>query len=231
MRVLITGANRGLGLEFSRQYLERGAEVIAACRRPAAASALLALAARFPGRIHVLPLDLADERSIAELASEVRLIGDRLDRLINNAGVLVAGERPGSIRAESLIRSFLTNAVGPLLLTEALVDVLARSQDPRVVAISSRLGSIGATQRFGTPSYAISKAALNMATRQLAFALRPRGILCFVLSPGWVRTDMGGPSAELAPEQSVAAMIELIERLDANAAGGFFDFDGQPLPW
>ncbi len=231
MRVLVTGANRGLGLEFCRQYLERGAELIAACRRPAAAVHLLELAARHPGRVHVLPLDLAEDRAIAELAREVALIGDTLDRLINNAGMLIAGERFGTIVAESLARSFRVNAAGPFLLAQALAEPLARGQRPRVVSISSLLGSIAATRRFGTPSYAISKAALNMATRQLSFALGARGILCFALSPGWVRTDMGGPEAELAPEHSVAAMIGVIERAGEEAAGEFLDLEGRTLPW
>jgi NAD(P)-dependent dehydrogenase (short-subunit alcohol dehydrogenase family) len=231
MRVLVTGANRGLGLEFCRQYLMRGAEVVAACRRPAAATALLELAGHHPGRLHVLPLDLAREPSLAELVRELDLIAGTLDRLINNAGMLPAGERFGAVSPEALLLSFRVNAAGPFLLAQALAERLERGQRPRAVSISSLLGSIASTQRFGTPSYAISKAALNMATRQLALALGPRGVLCFALSPGWVRTDMGGPEAELGVEESVASMIDFIERADGAAAGGFFDRDGMPLPW
>ncbi|MDW8478759.1 MAG: SDR family NAD(P)-dependent oxidoreductase [Xanthomonadales bacterium] len=174
---------------------------------------------------------LGDDDSIAELARELGLLWDGLDRLINNAGMLVAGERFGELRAEALLRSYRVNAVGPLLLTQALADRLARGERPRVAMISSLLGSIASTRRFGTPSYAISKAALNMATRQAALALAPRGVLCLALSPGWVRTDMGGPEAELAPPESVAAMIDFLERAPPEASGGFFERDGSPLPW
>lgn len=231
MRVLVTGANRGLGLEFCRQYLSRGAEVLAACRKPASATALRELLALHPGRLRVLPLELADERTILELARELDRTGDALDRLINNAGVLVSGERFGAVSAEALVQSFRVNAAGPFLLAQALAGALARGVCPRAVSISSSLGSITATQRFGTPSYAISKAALNMATRQLALALEPLGVLCFALSPGWVRTDMGGPEAELSVEESVSAMIDFLERAGAEAAGGFFDRHGSPLAW
>ncbi|GIX32562.1 MAG: short-chain dehydrogenase [Lysobacterales bacterium] len=231
MRVLVTGANRGLGLEFCRQYLSRGAEVLAACRKPASAAALCELLALHPGRLRVLPLELTDERSIVELARELDRNGDALDRLINNAGVLVSGERFGAVSAEALVQSFRVNAAGPFLLAQALAGALARGVRPRAVSISSSLGSIAATQRFGTPSYAISKAALNMATRQLALALEPRGVLCFALSPGWVRTDMGGPEAELGVDESVGAMIDFLERAGPEAAGGFFDRHGSPLAW
>ena len=226
---LVTGANRGIGLEFVRQLLARGDRVVAACRQPGRALELTRLAGAHPGHLRVLPLALPDTRSIAELVREIGEPGFALDLLINNAGRLVSGERFGSIEAQALADSFATNAQGPLLLTQALAPLLAPGA--KVANLSSRLGSIEATAAFGTPSYAISKAALNMATRQLALALAPREVVVVALSPGWVRTDMGGASAPLAPADSARAMLALAGRLAARDSGRFLDLEGNPIPW
>jgi NAD(P)-dependent dehydrogenase (short-subunit alcohol dehydrogenase family) len=182
-RILVTGANRGLGLEFTRQLLVRGDRVLATCRHPGKALALTGLAAAHPGHLHVLPLDLDKERSIAELAREAGALTDALDGLINNAGALVSGERYGSIAAKTLIESFTSNVAGPVLLTQALSPLLEKVKNSKVMNLSSRLGSIAAGNGFGTPSYAISKAALNMATHQLASALAPRGVIASASVP------------------------------------------------
>jgi len=231
-RALVTGANRGLGLEFTRQLLARGSRVVATCRRPGKATALNALAGEYPGRLHVLPLDVAEPKSHAELARELPLVlGDdgRLDLLLNNAGVLHSGERFGRLGAGNLEHSFRTNAMGPLLLTQALAPLLA--DGARVVNLSSRLGSIASTERFGTPSYNISKAALNMATVLLAHALADRGIVVAAFSPGWVRTEMGGDSAEVAPEDAVAGILRQVDSLGDADSGRFMGTDGDAIPW
>jgi NAD(P)-dependent dehydrogenase (short-subunit alcohol dehydrogenase family) len=231
-RSLVTGANRGLGLEFVRQLLARGDRVMATCRHPGKATALNALAGEHPGRLHVLPLDVADPRAIAELQRELLLLaddGDRLDLLVNGAGVLHSGERFGSVSAVNLDDSFRTNAMGPFLLTQALAPRLA--DGARVANITSQLGSIANTTRFGTPSYDISKAAQNMATALLAAALRERGILVVALHPGWVQTDMGGAGATVTPQDSVAGLLRVIDRLKAADSGRFLDWRGQSLPW
>ena len=231
-RSLVTGANRGLGLEFVRQLLARGDRVVATCRHPGKATALNALAGEHPGRLHVLPLDVADPRAIAELQRELLLLaddGDRLDLLVNGAGVLHSGERFGSVSAVNLDDSFRTNAMGPFLLTQALATRLA--DGARVANITSQLGSIANTTRFGTPSYDISKAAQNMATALLAAALRERGILVVALHPGWVQTDMGGAGATVTPQDSVAGLLRVIDRLKAADSGRFLDWRGQSLPW
>jgi len=231
-RSLVTGANRGLGLEFVRQLLARGDRVIATCRQPGKATALNALAGEHPGRLHVLPLDVADPRAIAELQRELALLGEdgnRLGLLVNGAGVLHSGERFGSVDAAKLDDSFRTNAMGPFLLTQALATRLA---DGACVAnITSQLGSIANTTRFGTPSYDISKAAQNMATVLLAAALRERGILVIALHPGWVQTDMGGAGATVTPEQSVSGLLRVIDGLAASDSGRFLDWRGAALPW
>jgi NAD(P)-dependent dehydrogenase (short-subunit alcohol dehydrogenase family) len=232
---LVTGANRGLGLEFVRQLLARGERVVATCRQPGRTSALNALAGEHPGRLRVLPLDVAEPKSHAELVAEWPLLAEdgeappRIGLLVNNAGVLHTGERFGGIGLDNLVHSFRTNAAGPLLLTQALAPLLV--DGARVVNISSRLGSVAETGRFGTPSYALSKAALNMATAQLAQALAPRGIVVVAASPGWVRTDMGGEKAEIAPEDSVAGLLRQVDGLGTGDSGRFLDWQGQAVAW
>lgn len=228
---LITGANRGLGLEFVRQLLARGDRVVAACRHTARASELNQLSGEHPGRLKVLPLDIAEPRSIAELVREVGMLELEIDVLINNAGVLTSGEVFGEVEARALGQTFATNAQGPFLLTQALASRLA--DQAKVIAISSGLGSIERTQRFATPSYNISKAALNMVVRLLGHALAERGIAVLALSPGWVRTDMGGENADLDTNQSVCNMLKVIDALefDADAIGKFLGNTGDAVPW
>jgi len=230
-RILVTGANRGLGLEFVRELLARGDRVFAACRHPGRALALTELAAAHPGHLAVLPLEVDKERSIIELAREVAALTDTLDVLINNAGTLVSGERFGALAAKALGETFSTNVIGPLLLTQALAPLLEKSAAAKVMNITSILGSIADTDNFGTPSYAISKAALNMATRQLAHALKPRGVTVFCAHPGWVKTDMGGSGATLTPQTSVAGLLKVLDAIKPTAAGTFVDFRGHKLPW
>jgi NAD(P)-dependent dehydrogenase (short-subunit alcohol dehydrogenase family) len=228
---LVTGANRGLGLEFARQLLARGDRVIAACRHPGKASALNLLAGEYPGRLHVAPLDVSEPRSHAALARELPLLADGhpLDLLINNAGVLRGGERFGTVQASDLETSFRTHALGPFLLVQALFPQLA--DGATVANISSEIGSIGLRQEFRTPSYAIGKAAQNMATSLLAQALKVRDIKIVALHPGWVRTDMGGIDAQLTPRESVAGLLQVTDGLRADDSGSFLDWQGQPLPW
>ena len=230
-RVLVTGANRGLGLEFTRQLLARGDRVYATCRHPGRALALTSLAAAHPGHLHVLPLELDKERSIAELARETAALTDALDVLVNNAGMLVSGERFGSLAAKALNETFASNVTGTVLLTQALCPLLEKGENARVMNLSSRLGSIGTSGGFGTPSYAISKAALNMATRQLAAALAPQHVTVFCVSPGWVSTDMGGAGAPLAPPQAVAKLLRVLDAATRTNAGRFLDNDGSDIPW
>lgn len=228
---LVTGANRGLGLELCRQLLARGDRVVAACRQPGKATALNTLAGEHPGRLHVTPLDVAEPKSHAALARELPLLteGEPLDLLVNNAGVLRGGERYGSVQAADLETSFRTHALGPFLLVQTLTPQLA--DGARVANISSEIGSIGLRQEFRTPSYAIGKAAQNMATSLLAQALAPRGIVVVALHPGWVRTDMGTERAALSPQESARGLLQVIGGLQARDSGAFLDWRGQTLPW
>lgn len=230
--VLISGANRGIGLEFVRQLLARGEHVVGACRHPGKATSLNALAGEYPGRLHVLPLDVAEAKSRASLVHDLPLVlGDagRIDLLVNNAGVLHSGERFGHVEQAILEDSLRTNAVGPFLLAQALAPLLA--DGGRIANISSQLGSIGNTARFGTPSYDISKAAQNMASVLLARALEERGIVVLALHPGWVQTEMGGANAQVAPADAVAGLLRVIDAATPGQSGRFLDWRGESLPW
>lgn len=240
MHCLVTGANRGVGLEFVRQLLARGDHVVATCRRPGKASALNTLAGRHPGHLHVLPLDVADPKSQAQLVNELPLVlGDdgRIGLLVNNAGVLHSGERFGKVSLDILDGSFRINAAGPFLLTQALAPLLADAcpeqgrRGARVANLSSELASIAEAGRFGTPSYCISKAAQNMGSVLLAHALAARGIVVIALHPGWVQTDMGGPQSTLPAPDSVRGLLQVIDGLTAADSGRFLDWRGEPLPW
>jgi NAD(P)-dependent dehydrogenase (short-subunit alcohol dehydrogenase family) len=226
---LVTGANRGIGLAFVRQLLTRGDRVVATCRHPGKASALNALAGEYPGRLHVLPLDVAHTKSRAELARELPLVCAHIDLLINNAGVLHSGERFGELTDANLDDSFHINTTGPLLLTQTLAPML--SNGATVANISSTLGSIANTTRFGTPSYSISKAAQNMATVLLAHALRERDIKVVALHPGWVQTEMGGDGAQITVDESVTGLMRVIDKLSMDDSGRFIDWRGEAIAW
>ena len=229
---IVTGANRGLGLALVRQVLARGERVVATCRQPGKATALNALAGEYPGRLHVLPLDVAEPKSRAELVRELPLVlgeAGRIELLLNNAGVLHSGERFGHLEQATLEDSLRINAVGPFLLAEALAPHLA--DGAKVANLSSVMGSIATRGEFRSPSYCASKAAQNMLNVQLARALAPRGIVVLALHPGWVRTDMGGEAAELAPDEVAAGLLRVIDGAGAAESGQFLDWRGQSVPW
>ncbi|HVB83352.1 MAG TPA: SDR family oxidoreductase [Rhodanobacteraceae bacterium] len=229
---LITGANRGLGLEFTRQLLAQGLQVIACSRTPATASELAALVAAHPQRLRQLPLDVAEAEAIAALPAQLAAAGvSHLDVLINNAGVLVSGERYGALRAADLARSFAVNASAPLLLTEALTPLLMQGHAAKVLCVSSQLGSIAQASNYRTVSYAMSKAALNMGMRRLAAELGPRGIAVVAMHPGWVRTAMGGEQAPLDAPTAVRGMLAVLARLAPGDGGHFYAYDSSELPW
>jgi NAD(P)-dependent dehydrogenase (short-subunit alcohol dehydrogenase family) len=221
--VLVTGANRGLGLEFARQLTAAGATVIGTARNPAEATELAALGAR------VEQLDVTDPASVAALAE--RLAGTPLDALLNNAGWF--GDRGGfdDFDPEVARREYDVNCLGPLRVTQALLPALRAGGLKLVMNMSSGLGSIGNNSRGSSVGYRASKAALNMVTATLAAELADEGFVCVSLSPGWVRTDMGGPNANLAPEESVRGMLAVLAGLDREDNGRFLNHDGAELPW
>ena len=228
---LVTGANRGLGFALVQHLLARGDRVVATARHPGKATALNTLTGEYPGRLHVLPLDVASAKSREELARELPLVlgEDMLGLLINNAGVLHSGERWGKLHDDILEDSLRVNAIGPLMLAQALAPLL--SDGATVANISTQMASLSTRTEFRSPSYSMSKAAQNMATVQLAKAFAPRGIKVVALSPGWVRTDMGGSEGEIAPGEAAEGLLRVIDGLHMQDSGGFLDWRGQSMAW
>lgn len=235
--VVVTGAARGIGLELVRQLLARGDHVHAGARR--VSPALQALADGAPHRCHLHILDLADDGAFNAFATAVAAVDPAVDVLINNAGIYSlksAAWNPettgfGALAADDLLAVYRVNTVGPLLLAKAMLPLLARARGARVVNISSRLGSVGEKTSGGDYAYCGSKAALNIMTRALAADLAPQGVTAFAMTPGWVRTDMGGPQATLSPEESVRGMLRVIDGVRPRDAGRFVDQEGEDQPW
>ena len=233
--VLVTGANRGLGLEFARQYAAAGWQVIAACREPAAAAELQGLVATHPS-LEVRALDVADFSAIDALARE--LAGRPIDVLLNNAGVFgprpVDGRDPrqtfGSIDYDIWAEVIRVNTMAPMKMAEAFVEHVAASSQRRIVAVSSVEGSIERS-KGGIHAYRSSKAALNMVIRTLARDLAPRGIVTAAFCPGWIRTRMGGAMAPLEAPPSIEGVRRVIEGLDLERSGRFWLWTGEVLPW
>jgi NAD(P)-dependent dehydrogenase (short-subunit alcohol dehydrogenase family) len=228
---LITGANRGIGLELARQYLERGDVVLATARNLETAEDLQALAAQNPGRCHLLPLDVTDEAAIAAVAALAATLVDGLDVLINNAGVFPRNERPETLDAQTMLETLHINAVAPLIVARELLDLLRRGRRPRVLNITSQLGSLTRRASGRCYSYCSSKAALNMLTRSLAFDLQPDGIIAVVVHPGWVQTDMGGAHAPVLVGESARGIIALADGLLPEQTSKFLTWDGREHAW
>lgn len=223
--VMITGANRGLGLEFTRQYLEDGWDVIATCRNPASAESLNALS----GNVEVHAMAVDDDKSIAALAE--KLSGRTIDVLINNAGVMGNRESFGDFDSDSWMAVLRTNVVAPLKVAEAFVEHVAGSDHKKLVTVSSKMGSMADNSSGGAYVYRSSKAGVNAAMRSLHFELTPRGVSTCVLHPGWVRTDMGGPNGLIDAPESVSGMRSVIAALDEGKSGRFWNYDGSEIPW
>jgi len=227
---LITGANRGLGLEFAKQNLADNWKVYAACRDPSSASELRRLADGSRGKLLVLSVDVSDLANVR--AAAVELKGKPIDLLLNNAGIGgPRGQTIGNIDYETWARVLDVNTLGPMRVSEAFVDNVARSDRKLIVTITSGMGSISDNSSGGAFAYRTSKAAVNMVMRSLAVDLAPRGITCVVINPGWVRTDMGGPNARLTAAESVTAMRRLIDKLGPAQSGKFFNHDGREYAW
>jgi NAD(P)-dependent dehydrogenase (short-subunit alcohol dehydrogenase family) len=217
---------------YARQWLAAGARVFALARDPEGSDGLKELAAGQPDALVPVRCDVADDASVAEARRRVGEETDGLEILINNAGVMGSHEGLEELDLDRVRRTFEVNAVGPLRVTRAFLDLLRAGRHPRrIVNMTSLMGSIDDNRSGDAYSYRLSKAALNMATRSMAVDLSAERIVAVVLHPGWVRTDMGGRSARTPVEEAVASLVRTIESLDADRSGGFYDRDGQPLPW
>lgn len=231
--VLVTGANKGLGLEFARQYAARGARVIATARDPAAASDLAALAASNP-RVTIEKLDVTDHAGIDALAA--KYAGTPVDLLINNAGISGGADRqmPGKFDYAAYAEVLQVNTIAPLKMAEAFLPNVVASRDKRIVSVSSSEGSIGMVNAPRLYFYRSSKAALNMEMRNLALQLKGKGVAVGLVNPGMTDTDLmkGLPKKLLRPPaDAVADMMRNIDALTVDNTGSFWEYDGKILPW
>jgi len=228
--VLITGANRGLGLEFCRQYAQAGWVVLAACRDPFGAAALQTLAASHRD-LSIHRLDVADFDHVDRLAVELK--DQPIDVLLSNAGVYGDDERHGfgALGYGRWVDTLRVNTLAPVKLAEAFLPHLERGRRKLIVAITSLMGSLADNRGGGSILYRSSKAGLNAAMKSLSIDLQPRGIGVLLLHPGWVRTDMGGADAPIAPTESIAGMIRVIDGFRPEDSGRFLNYRGEELPW
>jgi NAD(P)-dependent dehydrogenase (short-subunit alcohol dehydrogenase family) len=227
MRVLVTGANRGIGHELVRQLVERGDDVDAVSRTPAE---IVYEDTEADSKVRVFRCDIADDSSVRALAAD---LGDAaIDMVINNAGV--NGGPRQSLRdldfAEAL-RTYNVDALGALRVTLALLPHVRRGGAKKLVHVTSGLGSIADNRSGGSYAYRMAKAALNMMSKNLAVELRGDGIASYVISPGWVQTDMGGPHAAITPAESVRGMLRAIESATLAESGEFLDWKGGRFPY
>jgi NAD(P)-dependent dehydrogenase (short-subunit alcohol dehydrogenase family) len=231
--VLITGANRGLGLEFTRQYAAGGWDVIATSRNPDKSEELRQLQKKNK-KISLQALDVTSDESVKQLAET--LGGKPVDLLVLNSAIYTRnGNKLGELNFAGWRESFETNVLGAIRVAEALIENVAASNRKQIVAISTGMGSLQALEStigFGIAyQYRTSKAALNMTMSILAKEVEPRGISVVIFSPGWVQTDMGGANAALTPEQSIGGMRKVLEGNPMELTGKFLGYDGATWPW
>jgi NAD(P)-dependent dehydrogenase (short-subunit alcohol dehydrogenase family) len=224
--VLITGANRGIGYALTKALVATNFRVFAGCRNTENTVSLKKLEASHRDLVHVLPLDVSSDESVAAAANA---LSGRVDVIINNAGVMPerGDEKITGIDFNHFRNAFEINVLGCARVIRSFLPHLRRSNRPRILNLSSGLGSIAERDNFSYYAYAVSKAALNMLTRSLAFELAPEGITIVAISPGWVRTDMGGDDADISPEESADALVEAIQQIGPNLNGQFLDRYGR----
>jgi NAD(P)-dependent dehydrogenase (short-subunit alcohol dehydrogenase family) len=225
--VLITGTNRGIGLEFVKQYAEDGWRVLACCRDPDDASDLQNLADSH-SNIEMFALDVGDFPQIEQLANRLR--HDRIDVLINNAGIYPSSSL-GEINYEAWSTAFKVNSMAPLKMVEAFTPHLANSSVKKIATLSSKMGSLDDNTSGGSYLYRSSKTAVNMVMKSLAIDFKVYGISVVTLHPGWVQTDMGGPNGLIDTRTSVQGLCEVIANLTLQTSGKFIAYDGKEIPW
>ena len=227
--VLITGANRGLGLEFTRQFAGDAERIIATCRNPNRSDELRALADSSDGQIEVQALDVTDYAKARSLAQQTA--SEPIDLLINNAGIL--GPRPENRvqDVDAWRRVLEVNVIAPAKIVEAFADQVTASRRKLIANITSKMGSIADNTSGGAYIYRSSKAALNAVGRSMARDLADRQVTVLQLHPGWVRTDMGGPNGLIDATTSVKGMKAVLDRATLEQSGGFYNYDGTSIPW
>ena len=226
-QILITGANRGIGLEFTKQYAADGWNVLACCRHPQSASDLQALA-QANANINIQPLDVADFAQIDALAMQLR--DESIDILINNAGVYPHSSF-GDTNYDDWAAAFKVNSMAPLKMAEAFVQHVSRSQLKKIATLTSKMGSLDDNTSGESYSYRSSKTAVNMVMKSLSIDLKPYGISVVTLHPGWVQTDMGGSNALVSAQTSVTGLRKVIDGLTVATTGRFIAYDGKAINW
>ncbi|MDH3647819.1 MAG: SDR family oxidoreductase [Gammaproteobacteria bacterium] len=228
--VVITGANRGIGLKLAQSYIDEGSRVYAGCRKPEMANELAHLAENSSGLLSVHPLDVTNESQRNAFAGMLNDVA--IDVLINNAGVYPhKGKSFGQLDAESWLTALDVNTVAPMMMAQTLLPNVAASKRKLVASITSKMGSIADNNSGGSYAYRSTKTALNMAMKSLAIDLYDQGVSVILLHPGWVQTDMGGSQALVTPEQSIKKLRATLDRAGLPESGTFFDLDGSVIPW
>lgn len=227
--VLITGANRGIGLAFCREFLEKKYEVLACYRELSKAQALKQLALEFSEQLSLFPLDVESEENIHQLAKNLN--NKPIDILINNAGFYEFDIKSDHLSIGKWNKFFAVNTIGPYLLTLNLIENLKLGQGKKVINITSFMASIALNDNALNIPYRASKSALNSLTKSLSIAYRNDNVIVTAIHPGWVSTDMGGKDAPLTPEESVKNMVEQIEKLELKNSGKFLSYDGYEVAW
>lgn len=225
--ILITGANRGIGLELARQYIQNGDEVLACCRQPSEATQLKQIVQQGQGAI--FQLDVTNEVNVKDLSQ--KLADKPIDILINNAGIYgESNEEITKISAENMSRVFATNVIGVVNVSGALLNNVIASQEKTIVVVTSKMGSITEAQG-GAYTYRASKAAVNSITRTFAYDLKEQGVNVIAVHPGWVKTDMGGPNAPVDMVASATGIRNVVANKKCVTKNGFVDFQGKSISW
>ena len=227
--ILVTGANRGLGIEFVEQYLNEGNEVIATYRSENSSIDLFEMGNE-RSNLKLLQLDVSSNKSLDSFAEN--LGNSPIDIFINNAGVY--GPRNssfGNVDEENWIPAIKINAIAPVLLTQLIIKNIRAGTDKKLIYITSKMGSIDDNKGGGAYVYRSSKTALNAVVKSLSVDLKNENIAVALIHPGWVKTDMGGPNALIDKDTSVRGMTEVISNLDISSTGNFFNYDGTIIPW
>ena len=227
--VLITGANRGLGLGFVKSFLAKNVNVICTTRNIPGSKELLECKKMHPNNLEILELDLLGENSENTLSD---LLSDKpIDIFINNAGVGNSNQRFGVVSSKPWVEVLKVNLIAPLTVTQSIIENIKKGSDKKIYFLSSQLGSIEDNTSGGMYIYRSSKTALNQVVKSLSVDLKPMGITVISLHPGWVKTDMGGPNAPVSIDESIKGMMKVIDATDIRNTGTFLNFDGQGLPW
>jgi NAD(P)-dependent dehydrogenase (short-subunit alcohol dehydrogenase family) len=228
LTILITGSNRGIGLELARQYAAAGDTVFASCRAPDSADALNRLASQSEGRVIVQAMDVTDGASIADAA---KAVGDRpIDILINNAGIMGGEDQSlDGVDSDDWVEALKVMTIGPLRVARAFLDNLRKAKNPKIAIMTSQMGAT-TWPMGGSYSYGSAKAAVNRVGIALALDLKDQ-VIVSLIHPGWVRTDMGGPNADIAPEESAAGIRKVIAALTKAESGKFRKWNGDIHPW